>query len=166
MLSNDWQKSNPAEASEPVSKAREAAEALFRPKQHLTLDPSGAPGSTESKIQRKPRIIPIPAGEPYRKTIAKPRTPRQTIGSRMHKIPKSEHGRVRALASHGMTVEQVAALYEVLSTDIVRIVAARSDADVTSPQIGRDHDPRMQRDLRTKRQELYRGRETPEAISD
>jgi len=112
-LSKDWQKPNPAKASEPVSKAREAAEALFKPRQQLATDPSNGPASTELAIQRKPRIIPIPAAEPHREAIAKPRTGRREIGSRIHKIPKSEYGRVRALASHGMTLEQVAALYQV-----------------------------------------------------
>src|SRR5713226_1271229 len=93
-LSNDWQKPNPAQASEPVSKAREAAEALFRPKQQLAVDPSNGPASAESESQRKPRIMPIPAAEPHREAIAKPRTPRRELGSRIRKIPKSEYGRV------------------------------------------------------------------------
>ncbi len=165
-MSKDWQKPNPAKASEPVSKAREAAEALFKPRQQLATDPSNGPASTELEIQRKPRIIPIPAAEPHREAIAKPRTGRREIGSRIHKIPKSEYGRVRALAGYGMTLEQVAALYRVPATNIERIVAATSDADLPSSQIGRDHDPREQRELRAKRKEPGRSGDTPEATSD
>jgi hypothetical protein len=133
-LSNDWQKPNPAEASEPVSKAREAAEALFRPKQQVVVDSSNGPTLAELGTQRKPRIIPIPGAEPHREAIAKPRTRRREIGSRIRTISKSEYGRVRVLASHGMTLEQVAALYEVPATHIERIVAPTSDTDGNSSQ--------------------------------
>jgi hypothetical protein len=146
-LSNNWQKPNPAEGIEPVSKAREAAEALFRPKQQLPANFSNGPASAESEIQRRPRIIPISAAEPHREAIAKPGTPRRETGSRIRKIPKSEHGRVRALAGYGMTLDQVAALYGVPATNIERIVAVTSDADVTSSQSARDHDPRVQPEL-------------------
>jgi hypothetical protein len=128
-LSNDWQKPTPAAASEPMSKAREAAEALFRPKQQLAVDRPNGPASVESETQRTPRIITVPAAEPHREAIAKPRTPRRETGSRIHKIRKSEYGRVRALAGYGMTLDQVAALYGVPATNIERIVAATSDAD-------------------------------------
>jgi hypothetical protein len=144
-LSNDWQRPTPAETSEPVNKAREAAEALFRPKQQLAVDPSSGPASA-SDIQRKPRIIPLEAPEPHREAIVKPSTPPRKIASGIHKIPTSEYGRVRALAGHGMTIEQVAALYGVLATIIERIVATTSDANVTSPQIGRDPNPGGQGD--------------------
>jgi hypothetical protein len=165
-LSNEWRKPNPAEASEPVNKAREAAEALFRPKQELAVDRSNEPASMDVETQRKPRIIPIPPAEPHREAIAKPRTPRREIGSRIHKIPKSEYGRVRALASYGMTLEQVAALYEVPATNIERIVAATSDADVRSSQSARDYDPRERREPGAKRKESGRSGDTPETTSD
>jgi hypothetical protein len=126
-LSNDSQKPNPAQANNPVSKAREAAEALFRPKEELATNPPNGPASTELEFQRRPRIIPIPAVEPHREAIAKPRTRRRQNASRVHKLPKSEYGRVRTLTGYGMTLEQVAALYEVPATEIDRIVAATSD---------------------------------------
>jgi hypothetical protein len=165
-LSNDWQKPNSAAASEPISKAREAAEALFRPKQQLAVDRSNVPVSMESEIQRTPRIIPIPVAEPHREAIAKPRTPRRGTGSRIHKIPRSEYGRVRALAGYGMTLDQVAALYGVPATNIGRIVAATSDADRISSPGTRDHDPREQRQLGAKQKEAGRSGDTPEGISD
>jgi hypothetical protein len=165
-LSNDWQKPNSAAASEPISKAREAAEALFRPKQQLAVDPSNEPASAGSEIQRTPRIIPIPAAEPHREAIAKPRTPRREAGSRIHKIPKSDYGRVRALAGYGMTLEQVAALYGVPTTNVERIVAATSDGGVTSSQNARDHDPRDHGEPGVKRREAGRSGDTPEVISD
>jgi hypothetical protein len=165
-LSNDWQKANPAEAREPVNKAREAAEALFRPKQQLAVDPSSGPASAEPESERKPRIIPIPAAEPHREAIAKPRTRGRAIGSRIHKIPKSAYGRVRALAGYGMTLGQVAALYGVPTANIDRIVAGTSDADLPSPHIGRDHDPSEQQDLGAKRKEPGLSGDTSEATSD
>ena len=86
--------------------------------------------------------------------------------SRIRNIPKSEYGRVRALASYGMTLEQVAALYGVPATRIERIVAATSDTDAVSSHIGLDHDPSGQGDRRAKR--MHRGpyRDTPETASD
>lgn len=165
-MSNDWQKPTPAAASEPISKAREAAEALFRPKQQLAVDPSNGPASAESEIQRTPRIIPIPAAEPHREAIAKPRTPRRETGSRIHKIPKSEYGRVRALASYGMTLDQVAALYGVPAKNVEPIVAATSDGDFNSSPSARDPDPREQRQLEAKRKGSGRSGDTPEATSD
>jgi hypothetical protein len=143
-LSNDWQKPNPAEASEPISKAREAAEALFRPKQQMAVNRSNGPASAESEIHRKPRIIPMSPVEPPREVATKPRARRREIGSRIRKIPKSDYGRVRALASYGMTLEQVAALYGVPATQIERIVAATPNSDVNSSLIGREHEPRGQ----------------------
>jgi len=168
-LSNDWQKPNHAEASEQVSKAREAAEALFRPKQQAIVEISTGQASAGSEIHRKPRVIPIRPGEPHRETVeavAKPTSQRGEIQSRIRKIPKSEYGRVRALASYGMTLEQVAALYEVSATQIERIVSATSDTDVNSSQIGRDHDPRGQGERGGKRIERGPRGDAPEAASD
>lgn len=125
--------------------------------------------SAGSEIHRKPRVIPIPPGEPHRKTVeavAKPTSQRGEILSQIRKIPKSEYGRVRALASYGMTLKQVAALYEVSATQIERIVSARSDIDVNSSQIGRDHDPRGQGERGGKRIERGPRGDAPEAASD
>jgi hypothetical protein len=42
---------------------------------------------------------------------------------KVQKIPKSAHGRISALTTYGMTVEEVADLYGVAVSDIERIVS-------------------------------------------
>jgi len=39
-----------------------------------------------------------------------------------NKIPKSEHGKIRALATYGMTIEQVATVYDVTIDTIEKII--------------------------------------------
>jgi hypothetical protein len=67
-LPDDWQKPNPPQLRDPVRNAREAAEALFKPKQQVTAETSNG-SEPESKIHRKPRIIPIAPAEPQRRAV-------------------------------------------------------------------------------------------------
>ena len=47
---------------------------------------------------------------------------RAAIRRETREIPTSQHGRVRALTSHGMTQEEVAERYGVTVEEIVRII--------------------------------------------
>lgn len=127
--------------------ARDAAEALFRPKGGTT-PADGAPTTTteapaprpEQEAPRKPRILsatgaaPVPAvGSGLVASTGstpKPIAPRRMARS----IPTSAYGRVRALVTYGMTADEVADLYGVPASDVERIVSksGRSEASIDS----------------------------------
>jgi hypothetical protein len=123
----------PRQDHEQARKAREAAEALFnfarlaaRPEPSLPTD--GAPPV------RTPRIIGVlprmPAAEPQPQPQASPEPPerpaRKPVKKRQaSRIPAAQHGRIRALTDYGMTLEEVAELYEVPLGEIERIAAGR-----------------------------------------
>jgi hypothetical protein len=105
---------------EQLSKAREAAEALFRPKQPsvpASAPPSGpiASSPTIEQPARAPRVFAVPRpkrlDEDPPAQIPKPQ--RAKAKQQSAKLPASEHARVRTLTDYGMTAEQVAELYEV-----------------------------------------------------
>src|SRR5437762_1651983 len=91
--------------------------------------PTSAPdaaSSAEHQPRRPPRIFAIPPQMPTSTAKAaapaEPEPiPRRATVSR-ETIPTSQHGRVRALTSHGMSQEQVAELYGVTVEEIVRII--------------------------------------------
>ena len=69
-----------------------------------------------------PRPV-VPMGEAKREAPVKPKPMRQQqIVKREAAIPPSQFGRVRALASYGMTQAQVAELYGVGVDEIERII--------------------------------------------
>jgi hypothetical protein len=137
-LPDNRQNANPAPYRPQVQTARQAAEALFRPKPQVTaveahVRPAASPiPSTEPDAPRKPGILsatPVtsdPAKEPeaaVSPALTKgPTAPRQ----RAQKIPKTAHGRIKTLTMYGMTVEDVADLYGVPVSDIARIVSTTS----------------------------------------
>jgi hypothetical protein len=135
-LPHDWQPTTPRDDREQVNKARDAAEALFRPNKELerTEAPTSAavaPLQIEHPAPRTPRIIAMPSTMPAaeeiveRSTEAKPKPKRETRSRA--KIPASQHDRVRTLALYGMTHVEVAALYGVPLNVIERIVGEGSD---------------------------------------
>ena len=115
--------------------ARQAAEALFRPKPQVapaeipTLPAAMPPSSTESSTPRAPRILSaapltIPSDKEPKAPVSLTATlrPRDTR-PKARKIPKSAHGRIETLTKYGMTVEDEAELYGVPATEIARIVS-------------------------------------------
>ena len=129
-LPHDWQPTNAHDDRAQVTRAREAAEALFRPnKVERTEAPTStsvAAPPTEHPAPRAPRIIPMPSTVPVtegtvaRSTDSRPKSRRAAI--RRAEVPASQHDRVRALAGYGMTVDEVAELYGVQVGVIERIV--------------------------------------------
>ncbi len=142
-------------ATDQARQAREAANALFKPRQptppatghsvqpHIVVDPPAAPSPPSAPAPRVPRVLSVSAPQPEIEakpppvfTVApapkpvvaanppapaKPR--RRTSKASAGKIPPSEHGPIRALATYGMTIAQVAEVYEVpesLIEDIVK----------------------------------------------
>lgn len=119
----------------PPRNAREAAEALFKPKQppQAAEDPAAPtdPSAPPSPPPRAPRILMVPQPqpvaapdpEPEPALARKPRTrrlgaPKERAGA----IPRSEHGRIRVLTTYGMTIQQVAEAYGVAEGEIERII--------------------------------------------
>jgi hypothetical protein len=127
---DEWQSADERNSREKVSRARQAAEDLFKPA-HPDAEPTGpAPNGGvphEQEPRRQPRIFtapprlpPSPKVEPAivvepvrRRTVPKPPT---------RTVPPSQIGRVRALATYGMTPLQVAELYGVTVAEIDRIL--------------------------------------------
>ena len=119
---------------EKIDKARQNAEDLFKPRPRsrpadvkAAATENSVP-SAEHQPRRQPRIFRIPPVVPMRaakgealveaKPVRQQRTVRRETGS----IPASQFGRVRALASYGMTPAQVAEYYGVGVDEIERII--------------------------------------------
>jgi hypothetical protein len=113
-----------------ISRARQAAEELFKPKRQsaaAVLGSSNARAAAEQPAPRQPRIIMVPPlvplHAPRKEAPLKPAKERRLVVKRERtKIPESQFGRIRALANYGMTRAQVAKLYGVPVSVIDRIV--------------------------------------------
>jgi hypothetical protein len=131
---DEWQLADERNNREKISRARQAAEDLFKRGQANTAagvtrsaPNGGAPAEQQQRRQPRiftapPRLPPSPqveaavAAEPIRRKAAA-RRPTVTV-------PPSQLGRVRALATYGMTPVQVAELYGVTPDEINRILKA------------------------------------------
>jgi hypothetical protein len=88
-----------------------------------------AASSAEQQPRRQPRIFAIPpqmptsAAEVEAPTDQKQIRRKAVVRHETREIPASQHGRVRALTSYGMTREQVADLYGVTVDEIERIMS-------------------------------------------
>ena len=101
---------------EQITRARHAAEALFRSKPPVS-GPSVPASSPADQSARKPRVLQIiSVRHEERETPAAPEP--QT----MHKIPRSQFVRIRTLVKYGMTVAQVAKVFGVAAGEIARIL--------------------------------------------
>jgi hypothetical protein len=110
-LPHDWQPANAHDDGEKVNKAREAAEALFRPKKQLerTKAPTSVPDAPlpVEQAHREPRIFAMPVAENFVEEAfqQKPKPKPETRRRRM-KIPVAQHDRVRTLVRYGMTLAE------------------------------------------------------------
>ena len=129
----EWQEADERNNRDKMDRARQAAEALFKPMSEVDDSrPPQAIGNntrpTEHPPKRQPRIFTIPPRLPA--TVeeevppqAKP-VPREPAARRRRRaLPPSQIGRVRALATYGMTTTQVAELYGVTVDEIERVLA-------------------------------------------
>jgi hypothetical protein len=118
------------------SSARNAAEALFKPKAQAapTAPTSPATGSapSEQPVPRKPRILTSAKAEAESRPAPEPPgaapEPERAATERA-KIPASDYGRIRTLATYGMTPEQVAALYDASLGEVKRIIGDKEARD-------------------------------------
>jgi hypothetical protein len=103
---------------EQITRARQAAEALFRSKQPVSGPSAPAPAPADQSA-RKPRVLQIispavPVGHEERETPTAPE-PR--------KIPRSQFVHIGTLVKYGMTVAQVAKVYGVDAGEIAGFCA-------------------------------------------
>ena len=131
---DEWRSADERNNREKIDRARCAAEDLFKRAQpDVEAEPTGpAPDDrmpVEQQPRRQPRIFSVPprlsptpkvdppvAAEPIRRRdVAK-----RPTGT----VPPSQIGRVRVLATYGMTPQQVAELYGVTPDEINRILKA------------------------------------------
>jgi hypothetical protein len=100
---------------EQITRARQAAEALFRSKPPV---PASAPADQSA---RKPRVLRITSpAVPIRHEALE--VPVATEPQTMREIPRSQFVRIRTLVKYGMTVAQVAKVYGVAAGEIARIL--------------------------------------------
>ena len=94
---------------EQIMRARQAAEALFTPKQEITGQP--VPNASHDPKSRKPRVLPILAPEPIHQEVAdasvSPESPTTS------EIPIKKPAHLRTLVKYGMSISQVADLHGV-----------------------------------------------------
>src|SRR5579884_1205125 len=105
---------------ERITRAREAAEALFRPKRQDTQLSVSDPRSSAEPAERKPRVLTASPPAPVRH--AKAETPGNPEPPMPPKIPASHLARIRAWLKYGMTIPQVAQIYGVAVREIERIL--------------------------------------------
>ena len=128
----EWQSADDRNGREKITRARQAAEDLFKPTQQNTgvdvarSTPSAA-SRAEPQPRREPRIFVVPPRAPIsapaeRPTGPKPIRRKATTRRETVAVPASQMGRVRALTSYGMTRAQVAKLYDVSIDEIERII--------------------------------------------
>jgi hypothetical protein len=133
---DEWQSADERNNREKISRARQAAEDLFKPGQAnaaaevTRLAPNGG-APVEQQQRRQPRIFTIPSRLPPSPEVeapvaAEPEPIRRRAVARRPTVtvPPSQIGRVRALATYGMTPVQVAELYGVTADEIDRILKA------------------------------------------
>jgi hypothetical protein len=104
---------------ERISKARQAAEALFtsKPPASRSSDPDSPPADRSA---RKPRVLAIaPAASVRRENAETPVIPEPQA---TRAIAQSEFARVRTLVKYGMTVAQVAEVYGTAVGEIERLL--------------------------------------------
>ena len=127
----EWHATDEQNNRDKLDRAREAAEALFTPTQEskdreLPEATGSNAGSTEQQSKRQPRIFTIPPQRPATaeaETQPKPKpSPREPATRRRGAVPPMQIGRVRALATYGMTTAQVAELYGVTVDEIERVL--------------------------------------------
>ena len=121
------QSANARNDRQEINKARQAAEDLFKPRQQ-TSGPDVPVSSAEHLPRRQPRIL--MARQPGPTVVAVVKAPREpksaprrvAIRREGSGIPAGQFGRIRALASYGMSQAQVAELYGVTVDEIDRVI--------------------------------------------
>jgi hypothetical protein len=97
---------------EDINRARQAAEALFAPKQRITEPAAPVPVAATDQTTRKPRIL---SAVPEKPVPVEPVSPSLKVVSpnKRAKIPVAHFARIRTWLEYGMNITQVAQLYGV-----------------------------------------------------
>jgi hypothetical protein len=129
---DEWQLADERNNREKITRARQAAEELFKPAPHrpdVTVPQSASNKGTanDQPPRRQPRIFTVPPriAPSSRVEPPVPSAPARREGLQKRRkmtVPSSQIGRVRALATYGMTPQQVADLYGVTADEIDRIL--------------------------------------------
>ena len=98
--------------------ARRAAEALFTPKPELDVQPVSDPA--QSIKTHKPRVLPILPPTPIRQERVSASATSEPATA--PEIPAKKSARLRTLVKYGMTVSQVAEVYQVPIETIERML--------------------------------------------
>jgi hypothetical protein len=119
LLSRQHQPHSRSDDRERITRARQAAEALFAAKPPVSAPAvPGAPPAEQSA--RKPRVLGIVQAAPVRvEDVKAPVGPEQQTP---RAIPRSQFVRIRTWVKYGMTVAQVAEVYGVAPRDVERIL--------------------------------------------
>jgi|SRR6266850_123517 hypothetical protein len=105
---------------ERITRARQAAEALFTPRPQLTEQSVPEPLAAADHPARKPRILAVsPATSSDREAVE---TPVSLKRQAVRGITVSHFERIRTWVKYGMTVPQVAQFYGVAVDEIKRIL--------------------------------------------
>ena len=104
---------------ERITRARRAAEALFRSKPPVS-EPSVSDSPPADQSARKPRVLGISPAVPVRHDELE--TPVGPEPPPTREILRSQFARIRALVKYGMTVAQVAQVYGAPVGEIERVL--------------------------------------------
>jgi hypothetical protein len=102
-----------------ITRAREAAEALFRPKRQIIEPPVAETPAPADSLARKPRVLTIASPALVYAEREAPVTAEQQIPP---EIPRSQFARIRAWVKYGMTVGQAAEVCGVAVGEVERIL--------------------------------------------
>jgi len=105
---------------ERITRARQAAEALFAPKQQITEQPVVDTLPLADQSVRKPRVLATSSPPVPIDVEAEP--PAAGRGKARPEIPVAKLAYIRVLVKYGMTVAQVAQVYGVPADAIERIL--------------------------------------------
>ncbi|HEV2099029.1 MAG TPA: hypothetical protein VGR45_08905 [Stellaceae bacterium] len=120
LLSRQPQPHRGGDDRERITRARQAAEALFAPRPQIAeLSAADSLPSTDQPV-RKPRVLGISSPAPARLEGVK--APVASKPQTTPEIPRSKFARIRSLIKYGMTVSQVAKVYGVAVGEIERIL--------------------------------------------
>ena len=118
LLNQKHQQQPRSDGHDRITKARQAAEALFASKPRASA-PSVADVGAVAETARKPRVLPIiPAPAPVLSDEPKTSAPAAPTG----KIPRSQFARIRSWVKYGMTVAQAAQVCGVAVAEIERVL--------------------------------------------
>lgn len=128
----DWQSADDRNNREKTTRARRAAEDLFKPAHHDTaaeapVSASDSAVPADQQPRRQPRVFAVPPRVPVSVEPEPPNEPepmrrKPVARDRSGPVLPSQIGRIRALTSYGMTRAQVAELYGVRVDEIERVV--------------------------------------------